>query len=373
MPETEPSNRQLPDGMFARLRASRLAFLARDLPPAEMPAAPPKADAAAPLESCEGSEHHHAALLLDAWKKMVDVQQHFNDIELRIRHFAVTVFAATFAALAYALEHPQELTLLGYKTPLTTGVLVVSLTSWLAFYFMDRWWYHQLLKGSVLEAIDLEKQLQQHFRNINLTTRIGERSPIKYGYSTLVLSVAVLMLVISQQHDAFARGLFGFALIVALQTYHRYRRIWPRGERFNLLRRFGFNDIVMLGGMITSCLLYANNIQAAIALLALGMFILTNRMARHRNNWRLRSSQKVDLFYSVGFIVLASVGSMLHVAPPSKMPEPPSQESRSGSAVVPASAPQTASPPSAPSTGASTTLPRISDAKSGSSGDPTDN
>jgi hypothetical protein len=39
---------------------------------------------------------------VEIWKKTVDVQQHFNDLELRIRNFALAVLGA-FWHLAAAL------------------------------------------------------------------------------------------------------------------------------------------------------------------------------------------------------------------------------------------------------------------------------
>jgi hypothetical protein len=314
---TEKTRKEPPvPGLLERIRKLVTAFLERDKPVEPPPK--PRADdeSAAPLRSCESNDHHHAEILMDAWKKMIDVQQHFNDIELRIRNFAVTVFAASFGALAYALEKPSELNLFGFRTPLTSGVIVVALTSWLAFYFMDRWWYHQLLIGSVLKAVDLENQLARHFTDIELTKRIGDSSPIKYGYPTLVAAVGILLLPIARYNPVLAHSFFGFALAVAIVTYRGYRRSWPKGEQFNFLKRWGANDVVMLGGIVTSWLIYGRYLQTAITILTVSLFLLTNRMARHRKNWRVRSTQKVDLFYLVGFVVLFSVGVMLHFSPP---------------------------------------------------------
>jgi FMN phosphatase YigB (HAD superfamily) len=45
----------------------------------------------------------HQAKVLDLWKKTVDVQQHFNDLELRIRNYAVTLLVAVLGASAFAV------------------------------------------------------------------------------------------------------------------------------------------------------------------------------------------------------------------------------------------------------------------------------
>ncbi|MEM1398025.1 MAG: hypothetical protein AAGH38_11345, partial [Pseudomonadota bacterium] len=44
------------------------------------------------------------ALLLSAWKQTVDVQMHFNDLELRIRNFAFVLTGAFLALGGYALR-----------------------------------------------------------------------------------------------------------------------------------------------------------------------------------------------------------------------------------------------------------------------------
>lgn len=38
--------------------------------------------------------------VIEAWKKTIDVQQHFNTIEMQIRNIAVTVLTATIGASA---------------------------------------------------------------------------------------------------------------------------------------------------------------------------------------------------------------------------------------------------------------------------------
>jgi FMN phosphatase YigB (HAD superfamily) len=48
------------------------------------------------------------SLQLEIWKKVVDVQQHFNDIEMRIRNVAVTIFGAIMGAVGFSIkEHVQ--------------------------------------------------------------------------------------------------------------------------------------------------------------------------------------------------------------------------------------------------------------------------
>ena len=43
-------------------------------------------------------------VLVEIWKKVVDVQQHFNDIELRIRNFALALIGAFLAVAGYTAK-----------------------------------------------------------------------------------------------------------------------------------------------------------------------------------------------------------------------------------------------------------------------------
>ncbi len=106
--------------------------------------------------------------LVEAWKMTVTVQQHFNDIELRIRGLAITVLAAVVAAAAVAVENG--------KGHLGAAILVLGLIAWLLFLFVDLAWYHRLLLGSVTQGIAIEKMLPDGF---GLTKAIGDASPIK--------------------------------------------------------------------------------------------------------------------------------------------------------------------------------------------------
>lgn len=43
--------------------------------------------------------------MIDIWKKVVDVQQHFNQLEMQIRNYALTVTGAIMAAAGITLDH----------------------------------------------------------------------------------------------------------------------------------------------------------------------------------------------------------------------------------------------------------------------------
>lgn len=115
---------------------------------------------------------------VEIWKKIVDVQQHFNDIELRIRNFALIVTGAFIGLGGYAIRDDRMVTLLGLHISVAGLVVFCSLLPLFAFYLMDRFWYHRLLEGAVAAATPVEKRLRDMGLAIELGTKISEVSPL---------------------------------------------------------------------------------------------------------------------------------------------------------------------------------------------------
>src|SRR5690349_7942251 len=115
-------------------------------------------------------------LQVEAWKVTIDVQQHFNDIEMRIRALAVTLLTAIFGAAALAVRDGTTLHIGGLHLNFAAAILAIGLITWMLFYLMDELWYHRLLRGSVNHGNVLEGILGDEFR---LTGRISEASPFE--------------------------------------------------------------------------------------------------------------------------------------------------------------------------------------------------
>lgn len=134
---------------------------------------------------------------IEVWKQTVSVQQHFNDIEWRIRGLALT--AATFAIGAAAVATKDGPPFAG------TVILLIGLLLWYAFYFVDRYWYHPLLVASVRQGEHLEDELAKTLRAtptappgvtptnmipaISLTRGISAGSPVDRPFLVRVLTL----------------------------------------------------------------------------------------------------------------------------------------------------------------------------------------
>lgn len=122
----------------------------------------------------KNSKETDKKLLLEAWKQCVDVQMHFNDMEMKIRSLAVTVITAISGAIGYLLKENIH-----YQKEFIVLLSFVGAAAWLCFYLMDRFMYHKLLIGAVKAGIETENELKNLGINVALGEKIKEASPLK--------------------------------------------------------------------------------------------------------------------------------------------------------------------------------------------------
>jgi len=118
-----------------------------------------------------------AKQVIEVWKTIVSVQQHFNDIEMRIRSIFVTVLLALFASIGFLFEKNLSLEVWFIKIRFTTLIPLIGILGTYLFYFMDRHWYHRLLLGSVLHGIEIEEKYKTELPELSLSDAIGKESP----------------------------------------------------------------------------------------------------------------------------------------------------------------------------------------------------
>jgi hypothetical protein len=140
-----------------------------------------------------------ANFALEAWKKTIEVQQHFNTIEMQIRNFAITVLTATIGAAGLIYSQSQEnireaikanqpipstimLDFWGLHFSSADMIIIAGAIGWLAFYVMDRWWYHKFLYGAVKHAESIEEEIEktQYGKLLYLTHKISSASHLKF-------------------------------------------------------------------------------------------------------------------------------------------------------------------------------------------------
>ncbi len=118
---------------------------------------------------------------IEIWKTIIDVQKHFNELGMRIRNVAVTVLAAFLAAAGFSMKENIHVSLWTGQVSLTSLVLLGGAVCWLAFYGMDRFWYHRLLIGAVKQGLAAEAALAATYPEVGLTKAVGDESPVRVG------------------------------------------------------------------------------------------------------------------------------------------------------------------------------------------------
>jgi hypothetical protein len=115
--------------------------------------------------------------VIDVWKSIVEVQQHFNDISMRIRGMFVTILLALFASIGFLLDKKLSINFWAVHLQFATLVPIFGVFGTWLFYFIDRYWYHRLLVGSVNHAIEIEKKYKDEIPELSLSEAIGAVSP----------------------------------------------------------------------------------------------------------------------------------------------------------------------------------------------------
>jgi phosphoglycolate phosphatase-like HAD superfamily hydrolase len=126
--------------------------------------------------------------VIEIWKKIIDVQQHFNDLALRIRNIAITMFTFIIGGIGYAEKEKLALKFECFDIPYSTFLSAMGLLIMFAFFYMDRAWYHKLLVGSVKQGLDLEKKWGTLIPEIRLTKAIGDESPHRWFFNKRIHS-----------------------------------------------------------------------------------------------------------------------------------------------------------------------------------------
>lgn len=142
---------------------------------------------------------------LETWKKTVDVQQHFNDMQMRLRNYAIIIVGAMIAAIGFTFQLGLQFSMFDVSFPAGVLLLIAAILAWLSFGFIDKYGYHALLKGAVDHAGIIEKEYGSRIPGIGLGTTISKASQnVKFlGFRTdsnrrlfIFYSIGFLMLVV---------------------------------------------------------------------------------------------------------------------------------------------------------------------------------
>lgn len=117
--------------------------------------------------------------IIEIWKAVVGVQQHFNEIEMKVRGLFITIVVAIAAAQGFLIEKKLSVSI-GRVTILYANVMPwLGILATYLFYFVDRHWYHRLLMGSILHGGSIEQKYANEIPELALGAKISEQSPVE--------------------------------------------------------------------------------------------------------------------------------------------------------------------------------------------------
>lgn len=223
---------------------------------------------------------------VEVWKKIVDVQQHFNDLELRIRNFALIVTGAFLGLGGYAIKDGGFVNVVGLDVSSAALIVGASLLPLVAFYLMDRLWYHRLLDGSVAAGISAESELQKHGVVVNLGGKISQSSPF---------TVPIIKRKVHSRHKMdWFYGLLALAL--AVLTFTLAIGVKPANSLSRIMSDVPITAADKDAGL-TVCKSYVENLltQASVNPGSLATDPKTNKQAvKISDQWRLLPSCKSE-------------------------------------------------------------------------------
>lgn len=146
---------------------------------------------------------------VDVWKQVINTQQHFNDLAMKIRNFAILILSAFIGAIAVSFKSGFSLVVMGHSTSIATILSFGGAIIWLLFFFVDVYWYHPLLIGAVKKGMAIETHLENELRDvIDLTHTIGRESPKEIKFSIFKKEIAKFKLHSNHKAKAFYLGVF---------------------------------------------------------------------------------------------------------------------------------------------------------------------
>ena len=134
-------------------------------------------------------------MLLEYWKQSTQVQQHFNDVSMKVRNFAVVVFSAFLTGVGLSIHKEIFIELFGFKLNAAVLFAIVGMFVTQLIHFMDTYWYHVFLKSAVKETLKLEDEIKSILsvnslsgaissgsQNVEVASFLG-KVPLPFSYS----------------------------------------------------------------------------------------------------------------------------------------------------------------------------------------------
>jgi hypothetical protein len=136
----------------------------------------------------DDNSHRNAAVQI--WIKVVQTQEHFNEIGMKVRTMYATVMAGILSLYGIFVEHSSHIVFwtvsIDAIIPICFAIILMSTL----FYFVDRYWYHRLLMGAVKQGAYIENRWKEILPELGMGQKISDESSIDLNNKKVVLWIA---------------------------------------------------------------------------------------------------------------------------------------------------------------------------------------
>ena len=118
--------------------------------------------------------------ILSLYMSSIDVMKHFNDLQLKVRSMGLTLLTAFLALSSFTIDKDVHIVI--FCRDVSVTFLIFTLSTFILFgtWFLDKFVYQRLLKGTVSHAYGIEKKYMDRIPELNMSISIGEASKVKF-------------------------------------------------------------------------------------------------------------------------------------------------------------------------------------------------
>ena len=113
--------------------------------------------------------------LQEEWKKVIDVQMHFNDMLMRLRQIGISAVIAVFGAAAVAFRFNQFLNIRSLRINIAAPMIIFGLGLLAGTWYLDHKYYFQMLIASVEKGQAIDEEVFNKNGKKGLTTTISQQ------------------------------------------------------------------------------------------------------------------------------------------------------------------------------------------------------
>lgn len=124
----------------------------------------------------ELTKNERTTHLVEYWKQTTLVQQHFNDISMKVRNFAIVIFSGFLTAVGLSIHNGIYVELFNLR--FSAGIIFALAGAFVTqlIHFMDTYWYHVFLKGAVGTTMKIEAEINHILKIEKLAGDISSQS-----------------------------------------------------------------------------------------------------------------------------------------------------------------------------------------------------